>query len=316
MAHICLDTPIPELPQLTHFGHCEHESGRSFALHRHLGYEIIFIRLGRPKIRIFPDHKPESFEPDDVIVMAPGIEHEFAIDRCDAEYFWLGVQTDPVVGVVGNHILPAARLVRPPGDTVKFVELAAEFRALAHVCESLRLDRWALIRRVPELLPIFANLFNDIRSTDPYRVYAAFGRLLEMLSILRRRLDPGEAPAARSELGRYAVEFVRAHAGEALTLGAVASHLGVHPTHASRLFKRETGRTFSQFLLAERILTAKQLLQRGARIGPVARQVGFSSISTLSRAFHKATGMPPSQYRSYATASDGAGQSQLLDEVR
>ncbi len=306
MAHVCLDTPIHQLPQLTHFGHCEHESGRSFDPHRHLGYEIIYIHSGRPKIRIFPGEKPESFEPDDVIVISPGVEHEFAIDRCNAEYYWLGVQTEPVVGVAANHILPPGRLVRPAAGPVEFVEQSAEFRALAHLCESFCLDRWALIRRAPELSPIFDELYRDIRSSDPYRVYAVFGRLLEMLSVLRRRLDPNEKSLGRTELGRYAVDYVRAHAGEAVTLDMVAKHLGVHVTHASRLFKRETKKTFSEFLLAERIRVAKQMLLGGARIGAVAGRVGFSSISTLSRAFRKVTGVTASQYRSAARSETAA----------
>lgn len=307
MAHICLDTPIAELPQLTHFGHCEHESGRSFDSHRHLGYEIIYIRLGHPRIRIFSGMDAEEFEPDDVILTAPGIEHEFAIDRCDAEYYWLGVQTDPVVGVVGNHILPARRLIRSRASSVQFVELAGEFRALAHLGESLRVDRWARISQVPEILPIFDNLHEDIRSSDPYRVYAVFGRLLEMLAILRRRLDPSVPGAGRSELGRYAVDYVRAHAAESVSLENLADHLGVHPTHASRIFRREAGRTFSQFLLDERIVKAKRMLRRGVRVGTVARRTGFSSISAFSRAFHKATGRTASRYRAEATGEPVSG---------
>jgi AraC-like DNA-binding protein len=106
---------------------------------------------------------------------------------------------------------------------------------------------------------------------------------------------------------RRAKEYVRAHAGEPLTLGQVAAAAGASPFHFCRLFRRSTGMRFTEFVAAVRLDRAKDLLaDRTNRVSEVAFAAGFGSIPQFNAVFRRLTGMSPSAYRA-ARSGDGGG---------
>ncbi|OKL54771.1 hypothetical protein BSZ39_02505 [Bowdeniella nasicola] len=61
----------------------------------------------------------------------------------------------------------------------------------------------------------------------------------------------------------------------------------------ARVFRAETGMTFSQWRTAARMSAAVRLLSGGTPVGVVARRVGYATISAFSAAFHRLMGRPP-----------------------
>jgi two-component system response regulator YesN len=86
-------------------------------------------------------------------------------------------------------------------------------------------------------------------------------------------------------------------AGDRLGMEDVAAHAGLSPGYFSKVFKREAGVSFSDYLLSCRIERAKGLIKAGEKIWAVASHVGYPDLSSFSRAFKKATGLSPSQYK-------------------
>jgi AraC-like DNA-binding protein len=85
--------------------------------------------------------------------------------------------------------------------------------------------------------------------------------------------------------------------GKNLSMSGVASELGVSASHMSRTFKRETGQTFEQYVIAKRMEMARRLLLDPLHnISEVARLCGFSDPSYFARVFRKFTGCSPSEY--------------------
>jgi len=96
--------------------------------------------------------------------------------------------------------------------------------------------------------------------------------------------------------------FISHNCTSPLKLDDVADHMGVSKSHFAHLFKEFTGMTFVDFLITERIRRAKALFQNpNVRIIDIAFDSGFSSISSFNRAFKKATGQTPSEYREIIT---------------
>jgi AraC family transcriptional activator FtrA len=85
---------------------------------------------------------------------------------------------------------------------------------------------------------------------------------------------------------------------EPLEVAALAEHALVSPRTFARRFRAETGTTPHRWLLAQRILRARRLLESSnASIEDVAQQSGFGSAASLRAHFRAATGTSPTAYR-------------------
>lgn len=85
-----------------------------------------------------------------------------------------------------------------------------------------------------------------------------------------------------------------------LTIGSIAQAHGLSPRHAQRLFA-QTGTTFTEFVLEQRLLLARRLLgerqHRHNKISAIAYAAGFSDLSYFNRAFRNRFGVTPSDMR-------------------
>ena len=103
----------------------------------------------------------------------------------------------------------------------------------------------------------------------------------------------------QAALVERAVAYVSSRLSERIALTDIAGVLGVSPEHLTRSFRVVLGLPFHQYLLLERIASAKRLLTERAdlTITDVAFEVGFSSSSEFTRAFRRATGATPTTHR-------------------
>ena len=81
-----------------------------------------------------------------------------------------------------------------------------------------------------------------------------------------------------------------------LSVTEIAAHLGLSTAHLSRLVKRGTGQTLSEYITKIRITKAKDLFALGKRISDVAGQCGFLSLQSFSRTFRRVEGIRPRAY--------------------
>ena len=95
------------------------------------------------------------------------------------------------------------------------------------------------------------------------------------------------------------MSYIQTHYDEPLSLGDIASYIGMSEQHLIRTFRKESGVTPIEYLKRYRIRQAKQLLAAGSlSITKVAMAVGFSDSSYFARVFRREVGMSPSAYQS------------------
>lgn len=93
------------------------------------------------------------------------------------------------------------------------------------------------------------------------------------------------------------LQYINSHYDQRITLEGAAQICGVSSSHFSRLFKKENGLCFQDYLTQKRIEQAKhRLLLPNADITTVALSVGFHDHSYFTRVFRRSTGLTPTDY--------------------
>ena len=110
------------------------------------------------------------------------------------------------------------------------------------------------------------------------------------------RAVPKRTPWSRPVAG--CVDYIYEHLHQRITVPDLAEHVGLTESYLSSLFKKETGRAISEYVMDKRIEAAGNMLKFSdyscADIGAI---LAFSSQSHFIRAFKARTGMTPRAYR-------------------
>lgn len=117
------------------------------------------------------------------------------------------------------------------------------------------------------------------------------------------------AMSAVSKINRYnrcsitqalheAAAYIEENYYKQLTLNELADSMYVSTFYLSRMFKKELGKSFTEYLNEVRIKNAKRLLKdMGAKTYEVAQEVGIQDAQYFSKLFKKHVNMTPTEYR-------------------
>lgn len=97
---------------------------------------------------------------------------------------------------------------------------------------------------------------------------------------------------------RRAVEYLRLNYTQEISLGFLASHVGLSDAHLSRTFKKEVGTNISQYIARLRCEEAAQLLAHSdSPIQKISAYVGYLDSNYFVKVFRKHFGITPTEYR-------------------
>jgi two-component system response regulator YesN len=95
-----------------------------------------------------------------------------------------------------------------------------------------------------------------------------------------------------------ALQYINSHYRENISLNDVARYINVSPSYFSVLFKKNMGKTFTDYLCSLRIYNAQLMLQDPiCKIYEIAQSVGYDDYRHFSKVFKRFTGMTPTEYR-------------------
>lgn len=94
-----------------------------------------------------------------------------------------------------------------------------------------------------------------------------------------------------------AIQYIKEHYAEDITLQTLSQELGISPLYVSQLFKKEVGINLMTYITKYRISVSKELLKSGKyKIYEVSEMVGYQTVQYFSNSFKKETGKKPSDY--------------------
>lgn len=101
-----------------------------------------------------------------------------------------------------------------------------------------------------------------------------------------------------STLVKNVIIYVDADLTADISLKKLAEMNGVSSTYLSTVFKKETGKSFVDFVNSKRVDQAKHFLKTtGLQIQTIAQHCGFLDVQYFAKVFKKYTGMTPRAYR-------------------
>lgn len=192
---------------------------------------------------------------------------------------------------------------------VYYVPYSRYFAVLFHIpyvyksireWEELRYYLLKMIKEINNEYGILLHVGIGSVTNDPMKLYEPYR---EARKALTQCLDDGNLLCFYEELTndehlQKCIEFISNHYHEDLSIKRVASQVHLSHTYFSRLFKKELGVSFVEYVTNVRIKRAKWLLANtNDSIESIAEQVGFNTPNYFSSIFKKNVSASPSEYR-------------------
>ncbi|MBD2845111.1 helix-turn-helix domain-containing protein [Paenibacillus sp. IB182496] len=201
---------------------------------------------------------------------------------------WARDKRQWLADVGAGHLAPARRLLR---DIAEFDQTGASASAL----RSKLIELFGSVEAVAEADRISDGLLRLCRSEAP-------AELLEIGLQLLDQLETADAPVESAERERSVItqvkRFIQERGGVDVSLSDAADLVYLSPVYLSRLFKRETGRSFSDYVTEIRLEQAARLLREtNLKIYAISEQTGYRDVRHFYKLFKSYAGCSPSEYR-------------------
>lgn len=135
------------------------------------------------------------------------------------------------------------------------------------------------------------NLVSDFETLEELREY-----LVGKITTVFKRIEELEL-SCRSvfEVKKY---IEKNYGKDNLSTKILADQVYLTPSYLSALFKKETGKTISEYIIDARIEKSKDyLMDSKLKLFEVAKNVGYNDANYYAKVFKKLVGMNPSKYR-------------------
>lgn len=154
---------------------------------------------------------------------------------------------------------------------------------------------------------IFQLLINETLSSDPLKneICSMLARLL-IMKILdyyeKNKEECFKDQISKEESDNGIVlqvqEYLNQNFKEKITLKDAAQRVNISPYYLERIFKKNTGTSFTQYIIDRRLGYAQNLLRDTKRsIAQIAEESGYDNPSYFSQLFKKRFGCNPGAYR-------------------
>lgn len=240
-------------------------SGRPVA---HTGIEIAWVRSGRAEYRI-EGGRPFTVQSGELVIVPAGTEHATSFS--------------------GDLAAGALEL---EDDTA---------RAIAETVGDARALRAGIVVDIGDVRPLVSAIDEELHTAGAGRDFAVAALAEALLVRVLRRAPQSSRPAStscpRDPRIRRALEYLDAHASDAIDVNDLARAAGMSRFHFSRVFRDETGASPYAYLVERRLDRVACRLRAGdVSVTTAAFDAGFRDLGRFGRAFKARFGATPSAY--------------------
>lgn len=146
---------------------------------------------------------------------------------------------------------------------------------------------------------LFRSIRQEYESPDRHAMDALRSYVAQLFLLIARESGKCRQEKKESPIVERAVEYIHSHYAETVSLQAAAEHCYVSREHLSRIFKKETGFGFNEYLNIYRLKIANAQLQKDPKrqISLVALSCGFNDSNYFTKQYKKIYGITPTKER-------------------
>ena len=246
--------------------------------HWHRAVELLLFIKGKVTCKF--ENSTLYAKPGDIYLIN---SHEVHETRCSRDAVYLCVHIEP--GAMCRYV--------PDFDQLRFSLLhdpddKEEHEAYERLCEQM----YQILNHKDEATPA-------IRLERQARLFDAAAILVQHFS---QPLALEECKLMRSDMTRLEpiLEFTQLHHGEELTLDGAANAMGLNKEYFCRLFKKNMGISYLQYVYQIRTTAVCRELETSEDpIGEIAERHGFKDPKMLNQYFKEIYGCTPSEKRKF-----------------
>ncbi len=148
------------------------------------------------------------------------------------------------------------------------------------------------IVELPQIRQNIMEKFEQLKAEEEFHVLSE-NAIQELIGILEKS-DGGN----KRKIVKKVEEYIKENCGKAISLNDVAQAMYLNASYLSKIFRDETGETFTKYLMKYRVEKAVELMGDPTRkIYEIARAVGYEDIQYFTKMFKSIKGVSPFQYR-------------------
>lgn len=191
---------------------------------------------------------------------------------------------------IGN-VITAQKLFHNIMDEMKHLSIQKKKNVVVDIMSTLKTVLWELNEELARTMQRFF-VFSDVmamNSMDEISVWS--DRIFD-------RIKNEEDMSGGSMVSR-AKKYIKYNIFQDISQEEAANYLYICPSYLSRLFRKQTGESFQQFVTNVKMEKAKELLRNPQyKTYQVGEMLGYKTPKYFARLFRAHTGMNPSEYRS------------------
>ena len=251
----------------------------TLTLHNHDGFEVLLMLNGN--LNLFIEGSGKKLTRGDLICLRPYIFHRAEL--------------------LSEHLYDRI-VINFKEDFLK--NACSEKSDIASSFNSLPANTLDIIHLTEEEIQQFADCAASLQKALQYKefgddllVSAYFAQLMVMIN---RHTITGTIPKKPEIIPKLVSDtftYIESHITEEITIKALEGQLHHNGSYISRCFKKITGTSLQQYIIAKKITHSQTLLRMGYSPCDVCFMTGFNNYSNFSRTFSKMTGASPKQYQ-------------------
>ncbi|MFD0675698.1 MULTISPECIES: helix-turn-helix domain-containing protein [unclassified Paenibacillus] len=149
---------------------------------------------------------------------------------------------------------------------------------------------------VRTIYPQEISLFDQLSELQTLEEIELWFRTIVIIPLIHYMGDRKELPYRT--ISDVVIQMIHEDYALDLTLEHCASELQLHPNYIGRVFFKETGVKFSDYLMEYRLKIAKKwLVESDLKISEIAERLRYNNSQNFIRYFRKLVGVTPGQYR-------------------